>query len=298
MAKATTTIRQTLNYQPQHAQSFAAHQALFNRVVAFYFEVIAAHEKVLDLSTKEALTALEKLTHATQANPTPIMPLSEVAQDVPAMFRRAAINAAIGLARSFCAHLRKWRTRKEKASAKGMKFTGRPPVPPRSWNKSAPFYAGQWKQRSGSSILLKVWTGSRWSWIKVHTLGRDVPAAAREGGEIHRCCSLPGSQKQRRAIYSSSKAWRAQRAWHRPGKEASDGNAPLSYPSPTTPSIRVGATLHVSGRRLHRSGRSRWVLTLAECHKRFPALLCIVQRSEMYGGNQDDEHNRPLGHRQ
>ena len=29
--------------------------------------------------------------------------------------------------------------------------------------------------------------------------------------------------------------------------------------------------------------------------KRFPALLCIIQRSEMYGGNQDNEHNRLLG---
>src|SRR5258708_25681690 len=33
-----------------------------------------------------------------------------------------------------------------------------------------------WKERSGSSILLKVWTGSCWSWVKVRTLGRDLPA--------------------------------------------------------------------------------------------------------------------------
>ena len=45
MAKATTTIRESLNYQSQHADSFAANQALFNRVVAFYFEVIQAHAK-------------------------------------------------------------------------------------------------------------------------------------------------------------------------------------------------------------------------------------------------------------
>ena len=63
MAKVTTTIRQSLHYHSQHADSFAANHALFNRVVAFY--------------------------------------------------------------------------------------------------------AGQWKERTGSSILLKVWTGSCWSWIKV-----------------------------------------------------------------------------------------------------------------------------------
>ena len=101
MAKATTTIRQSLNYQAQHADYLAANHALFNRVVAFYFEVIQAHEKVLDLSTKEALTALETLTHATSKNRAPVLPLTEIAQDVPALFRRAAINAALGSARSF-----------------------------------------------------------------------------------------------------------------------------------------------------------------------------------------------------
>ena len=193
MAKAMKTIRQSLNYPPQYADYFAANQALFNRVVAFYFEVIQAHEGILDLTTKEALTALEKLTHATEKNPSPVMPLTEIAQDIPAMFRRAAINAALGSARSFSSSQKAWRRRKEKHEAKiarkGTKkkaFSERPPVPPRSWNKSVPFYAGLWKERSGSSILLKVWTGTCWSWVKVRTFGRDLPDGLRWG-------VLPGS---------------------------------------------------------------------------------------------------------
>lgn len=182
MAKATTTIRQRLTYQAEYAAYFAANQSLFNRVVAFYFEVIAAHEGVLDLPTKEALTALEKLTHATKKNPSPVLPLSEIAEAIPAFFRRAAINAAIGSARSFSSSLKAWRRRKEKHEAKiprkgKMKkaFSERPPVPPRSWNKPVPLYAGMWKERRGSSILLKVWTGTCWSWVKVRTFGRDLP---------------------------------------------------------------------------------------------------------------------------
>jgi len=187
MAKAITTIRQSLNYQSQHADYLAANHALFNRVVAFYFEVIQAHENLLDLATKQALTALETLTHATSKNRTPVMPLTAIAQDVPAMFRRAAINAALGSARSFYTALKKWRTRREKAEAKKArkgkreKFTERPPVPPRTWNKSVPFYAGQWKERTDSSILLKVWTGSCWSWIKVRTFGRGLPDGVEMG---------------------------------------------------------------------------------------------------------------------
>jgi putative transposase len=181
MAKATTTIKQVLNYPPDLGVWFAANQALFNRVTAFYFGVIQAHEKVLDLSNKDALTTLEKLTHTTQKNPTPVMPLEDVLEDIPAMFRRAAINAALGSARSCSSHRKQWRKRKEKAEAKGKKFHERPPVPPRSWNKSATLYRGLWKERSGNSIVVKVWTGSCWSWIKVRITGRGLPTDAEMG---------------------------------------------------------------------------------------------------------------------
>ena len=183
MAKATTTIRQSLNYQPQYAHYFAENAALFNRVVSFYFDCIQAHAGILALTNQEALTALERLTHATQRHASPILPLDNIAPGIPAMFRRAAINAALGSARSFSSSLKKWRTRKEKheakqlrKSAKSRPFRERPPVAPRTWKKSAPFYAGLWKERQDHSIVLKVWTGSCWSWVKVRTLGRDLPA--------------------------------------------------------------------------------------------------------------------------
>ncbi len=180
-AKATKTIKHVLSYKDQHATYFAATQDLFNRVAAFYFEVITAHEGVLDLSSKEALTALETLTHATKENPAPVLPLAEIAENIPALFRRAAIHAALGSARSFSSLLKKWRAKKEKAQAKGKKFTQRPPVPPRTWNKSTTLYAGQWKDRRETSILLKLWTGTCWSWIRVRMTGRELPADVEMG---------------------------------------------------------------------------------------------------------------------
>jgi hypothetical protein len=181
MAKATITIKRRLQYEEQHATCFAATQALFNRVAAFYFQVIQAHEGILDLSNKEALTALEKLTHATERNAHPVMPLSELASELPAMFRRAAIHAALGAYRSFFAHRKKWQSKKEKAQAKGKKFRERPPVPPRTWNKSTIFYAEQWKERQTGSILLKVWTGTCWSWLKCRLTGRELPPGTEAG---------------------------------------------------------------------------------------------------------------------
>jgi IS605 OrfB family transposase len=176
MAKAITTITQRLKYHPHHADWFAANQVLFNQVVAFYFDVIQAHEQILTLKTKEALTALETLTHTTEKNPNPVLPLSSIGQDIPAMFRRAAINAALGSAKSFQGNLKRWRTSREKMLASGKTFTDRPPAPPRTWNKSVPFYAGLWRERTENSVLLKVWTGACWSWIKVRISGRDLPA--------------------------------------------------------------------------------------------------------------------------
>src|SRR5215469_18120531 len=135
MAKATTTIRQILNYRSDVQVYFATNHSLFNQVAAFYFDVIQAHIKVLDLSNKEALTALEKLTHITEINQSPVMPLVSIGEDIPAMFRRAAINAALGSARSFYSHLARWNKHKEQAEAKGKRCTLHPPVPPRTWHK-------------------------------------------------------------------------------------------------------------------------------------------------------------------
>jgi Putative transposase DNA-binding domain len=174
--KATKTIKQALSHKPQHAAWFAVTQMLFNQVAAFYFSVVQAHPAVLDLPTQEALTALERLTHTTARHPHPVMPLSDaVAAPLPAMFRRAAIHAALGSARSFSTQLDKWRGRKEKALAKGKKFSERPPLPPRSWNRSVTLYAGQWKGRTKNTILLKLWTGRSWAWIKCRISGRSLP---------------------------------------------------------------------------------------------------------------------------
>lgn len=174
MAKATKTLQHALSYPVHYGTWFAETHTLYNRMVAFYFGVINAHEGLLELSNKEALSALEHLTHATADNPTPIMPLSEIAENVPAMFRRAAINAALGSARSFFAHLRKWKARKAKMEAKGKKCADRPPVPPRTWNKCVSLYAGMYKDRTPSTIMLKAWTGTAWVWIKVRALGRET----------------------------------------------------------------------------------------------------------------------------
>jgi transposase len=93
----------------------------------------------------------------------------------------SAHPAALGSARSFFTHRKKWQNKKEKAQAKGKEFTQRPPVPPRTWNKSATFYADMWKERTPNSLVLKVWTGTCWSWLKCRLTGREL-ASGRDSG--------------------------------------------------------------------------------------------------------------------
>ena len=96
------------------------------------------------------------------------------------MFRRACINTALGSARSFFSNLNRWRSRKAKAESKGKKFTYRPPVPPREWRCNTVFYAGQYKDYRGTSVMLKLFDGNTWRWVKYRLTGRQIP----DGWEI------------------------------------------------------------------------------------------------------------------
>jgi IS605 OrfB family transposase len=166
----TKTIVRVLEYRKP--EWFKETESLYNKVCAFYFDAIQAHEKVLDLGNQKALTALERITHKTTHNPDPVMPLPW--SEIPAMFRRSCINAAIGVARSFYSHLEKHNASKVKAELKGKKLHGRPPVPPREWDKHATFYGGMCECRNGY-IMLKLYTGSAWVWVKFKAKGREIP---------------------------------------------------------------------------------------------------------------------------
>lgn len=169
-AKPTKTIKQTLEYR--FPEWFAATENLFNEVSAFYFGVIQDHELILELSNQEALTELERLTHRTKSNPSPPFPLG---RDVPVMFRRACINAALGSARSFFSNLNRWKSRKARAESKNKKLAERPPVPPREWRRHTLFYAGQYKDYTGKAVMLKLFDGSTWRWVKYRVTGREIP---------------------------------------------------------------------------------------------------------------------------
>lgn len=175
-AYATKTLRQPLEDRPNVSAWFGSTRTLFNAVAAFYFAVLDAHPAVLELPVKDALTTLEQLTHTTADNPHPAMPLSAITVQMPALFRRAAIHAALGAMRSFQTSLGRWKRAKANAEARGKLYQVRPPVPPREWNRSVVLYAGLWKQATGRHITLKLFDGKTWRWVRFRVHGPQVPA--------------------------------------------------------------------------------------------------------------------------
>ena len=128
------------------------------------------------------------------------------------MFRRAAINAALGSARSFYSHLAKWRKRKEKAKQRGR--NSRTPSSPPAYMEQVchAVYGSMERAYADSSIVLKVWTGACWSWIKVRITGRELPADAEMGSPfligmvISGGCILPLRSNSRALAKSRSKS--------------------------------------------------------------------------------------------
>ncbi|MBK7993033.1 MAG: hypothetical protein IPK14_06300 [Blastocatellia bacterium] len=102
MAANKTIIKQL---ESKKVEAVRETRKLYNEAIKFYFELLQDHQGLLELATKPLLTELEKLTVETLLNPTPAFPLP---WKLPAMFRRSAINAAIGQARSFHSNLERW----------------------------------------------------------------------------------------------------------------------------------------------------------------------------------------------
>jgi IS605 OrfB family transposase len=170
MASATKTLQYRL--ETNHLDWFQATKELYSEVTGFYLCLLLEKPELLNLSQKDVLTELERLTVVSKNRLTVeyLLPW-----DLPMVLRRACINQAIGAAKSFKTNLRKWEARKAKKLEKGKPFTERPPVPPRRFNWNPTFYSGLQKQFTGTSILLKLWTGKSWVWVKFRLCGQTIP---------------------------------------------------------------------------------------------------------------------------
>lgn len=91
---------------------------------------------------------------------------------IPMYFRRAAINSAISLVRSYEEQYKRWQLNKDRYMKKPMHAKG--------FHASPIYYKGMYRNFKKTTIELKVWNGEKWIWIlySFHPLGRDLPEEA------------------------------------------------------------------------------------------------------------------------
>ena len=206
---AITTYKIQLNYK--HLDWFKQTQCLFDTVLAFYYELLEKQPKALSLSNQNLLRHLELQTIKQRDGTPPETPLPF--EKIPLYFRRAAINAAISMYRSYVGKLKAWQESQEKqmeneelriensrtesqsdsdinqsgdadlyqhsplSILNSPLKKGRPSRPCRL-HMSMLYYKGMYKDFADGHVLLKLYTGKTWAWVKHRYTGRPFPENA------------------------------------------------------------------------------------------------------------------------
>ena len=162
---AITTYKIQLNYK--RLDWFKQTQSLFDAVLAFYYKLLEKQPETLELSNQNLLRHLELQTIKQRDGTKPEIPLPF--EKIPLYFRRAAINAAISMYRSYMGKLKTWAEKQIKNEK---------PSPPKRLHMSMLYYKGMYKDFDEKSILLKLYTGRAWAWVKHRYTGRPFPENA------------------------------------------------------------------------------------------------------------------------
>lgn len=151
---STTTYR--IKLYKKHLDWLELTKEYYNLVLKFYYELLYQKQEILELSNQEVMRQLEVMTVGSKRKEhiSPIYPIPY--EKVPLYFRRAAINSAISLMRSYSSKYENWKENKEKSE----------PMPTRYFHSSPVYYKGMYKEFTQESIMLKLWNGENWKWVK------------------------------------------------------------------------------------------------------------------------------------
>ena len=135
-------------------------KAMYNRALAFYYDVISREPDIWDVPKLQMMRRLELLTIGARGEESGNIKYPVPFEKVPLYFRRAAINDAIRLQGSL-----------RSGGGKGAK-------PAEHFDASPIYYKGMYKEFTSTSVRLKVFNGDKWVWedCTIDTCGRTMPA--------------------------------------------------------------------------------------------------------------------------
>lgn len=178
------TITYRLRLYTDHMDYLKLTKEVYNEIILKYYNLLLDNIELLNLSNQYCLRELEKLTSVS---------LSKDEKDIPAYFRRAGINNAIGSARSYIALLKnfkedslKEKSKEESKTSKARnnannqvaeKITNKNSIkkePSRavSFNASPVYYKGMYRNLDENNVELKLWNGEKWEWYRASIKGK------------------------------------------------------------------------------------------------------------------------------
>lgn len=143
---------------------------LYQECVSFCLQILKKNPQLLE--SRYPLQAVERLIHKTKQNQSPAYDLDTVSANIPAYFRRAAINSAISTAKSWYSNYRRWINSGKK---------GRPPTL-RPENQQYPvYYREVYKDFGSYTVMIKLYTGRSWVWRKIRvSTTQQLPEGVKE----------------------------------------------------------------------------------------------------------------------
>ncbi len=155
--EGSITITYQLRLYHRHQDWLMQTRQLYNRVVWHYYQILMKESNLLENSNFLLLRILEEKSIGTKEmrkkGEEPLWKWEDLPK-IPMYFRRAAINTAIGMARSLAGG--------SASQAKGVDCS---PV----------FYKGMYREFGEDSIQLKLYNGKKWVWVTYPYTGRSIP---------------------------------------------------------------------------------------------------------------------------
>lgn len=154
------TITYRFRLYCEHMHWLKETKQMYNKVLAFYYDVISKEPAIWDVPKLQMMRQLELLTVGARGEEAADAKYPIPYEKVPLYFRRAAINDAIRLQGSF-------RSGAEQGAQ-----------PAESFDASPIYYKGMYKEFTSTSVRLKVFNGDKWVWedCSIDTCGRTMPA--------------------------------------------------------------------------------------------------------------------------
>jgi transposase len=161
--KVTKTVKLKIT---SHSNIFSETLKIYNEALLFMINVVSKEWlKIENLSSKERVNFVEKLTHETKENPYPKYDFDINFYKFPSYLRRATIAEAIGNVSSHFSRLANWEKKREKKLSKGKKFYEKPP----KINSFSVFYRKEmFKKNIDGEAKIKVFYQNDWKWININ----------------------------------------------------------------------------------------------------------------------------------